>query len=126
MLTPEIVTYKALRYIENGDKCVLQGPLAKPRLEEAEEIKTIVVESDKVLILPGVPVVCHGLKNASHLNGKIGDVPGYGKGKMGDVRREFGNGGAFRYSVHFEDESLKPCLVKPENVRVLFDLPAKV
>ena len=126
VLTPEIVTYKALRYIENGDKCVLQGPLAKPRLEEAEEIKTIVVESDKVLILPGVPVVCHGLKNASHLNGKIGDVRGYGKGKMGDVRREFGNGGAFRYSVHFEDESLKPCLVKPENVRVLFDLPAKV
>ena len=125
--------YNILRYIENGDKCVLKGPWAKlncPQEEarniNAEEIKTIVVESDTVLLSPGTPVICQGLKNASHLNGKIGDVRGYGKGKMGDVRREFGNGGAFRYSVHFEDESLKPCLVKPENVRVLFDLPAKV
>ena len=122
--------YEALRYVENGDKCVVRGPYVKMNCsyEESSNVKTetIVVEKYKYLILPGVPVVCQGLKNASHLNGKIGDVRSYGKGKMGDMWREFHNGGAFRYCVHFEDESLKPCLVKPENVRILFDLPDKV
>ena len=29
---------------------------------------------DDYMIVPGMPVVCHGLKNAQHLNEKLGDV----------------------------------------------------
>jgi hypothetical protein len=28
-----------------------------------------------------------------------------------------------RYGVYFEDKSIKPKSVKPENVRILFELP---
>lgn len=113
--------YNIIRYVDDKmDKCVLNGPWAKLNCppEEARnlEVKTIVVESDKVLLSKGTPVVCQGLKNASHLNGKIGDIRDYGKGKLEDI-------GEYRYCVYFEDESIKPCLVKHKNVRILFDLP---
>lgn len=49
-------------------------------------------------------------KNAAHLNGKIGDA------------REF-NFDTCRYAVHFEDNSLEPVCVKPENLRIVFELP---
>ena len=64
-------------------------------------------------VLNGTPVVCHGLKNVPHLNGKIGDV------------RSFDRNGSKRYEVHFEDTSLVPSVanVRPENLRIAFDLP---
>ncbi len=57
------------------------------------------------------PVICHGLKNASQLNGKIGDARSF------DPTEE-------RFCVLFEDPSLLPKCVKAENLRILFDLPA--
>ena len=58
----------------------------------------------------GAPVISHGLNNASHLNGEIGDAMAY-------------NYGTGRYGVHFEDKSLKPVAVKKENLRIVFEFP---
>ena len=77
-----------------------------------EEEATITSDPNDVILFLGVPVICNGLQKAKHLNGKIGDVHRFDE----DVER---------YEIHFEDASLKPCLVKPENVRILFDLPTK-
>ena len=67
------------------------------------------------LIHPGIgcPVICHGLKNASYLNGKLGDV----RSVATDSR------GGLRFGVYFEDISLKSATVKQENLRIVFDLP---
>ena len=82
------------------------------QISDRKKAEGIIVDANDVSLYLGTPVVCHGLKNASHLNGKIGDV------------RERQNKSG-RYLVHFEDSSLKPCLVKHVNVRILFDLPEK-
>lgn len=110
--------YHTQRYEDDGKKCVLKGPTCRWSNGEAmiakeEDMKVIVVDSELVALSEGIPVACHGLKNATHLNGKIGDARRF------DTK-------AKRWSVHFEDKTLKPCLVKPENLRILFDLPPKV
>ena len=94
----------------DGQKVIVQGPLTNPR--NAKKEKTITTDSNAILLVIGTPVICHGLKNANHLNGKIGDV------------RDF-NVKADRYEVYFEDSKLKPSLVKAEHFRIVFDLPAK-
>ena len=111
--------YDILRYDDDSDKYVLHGPWMKlncpvedARNVKAEEVKTIIADADDLILCPGTPVICHGLRNASHLNDKIGDAR--------EFKKEMG-----RYSVHFEDPSLKSCLIKPGNLRVLFDLPTK-
>ena len=101
--------FQALRYEEDGGKCVIQGPITKPGNIQAEQ--TLSVASKDVIYLEGNPVVCHGLADClSNLNGKIGEV--------GCWEEETGS-----YEVHFEDEDLEPCLVKHEHVRILFELP---
>ena len=112
--------YHAIRYEDDGKKCVLWGPWAQMGVREEdtrwlaeEEKRNITIDADKLILLPGTPVVCHGLKNASHLNGKIGDARSFNE----DIKR---------WSVHFENKRLKPCLVKPENLRIVFGLPPKV
>jgi hypothetical protein len=57
---------------------------------------------------PGTPVVCHGLVDGVHLNGKIGDTRGFDEGK---------------FEVHFEEADLEPARIKHENLRILFELP---
>lgn len=52
---------------------------------------------------------CH-LKNAAHLNGKIGDVRSY------NFKEE-------RFEVRFEDTSLKSALVGQTKLRIVIDLP---
>lgn len=58
----------------------------------------------------GMPMLRHGLKNSNHLNGKIGDARTW-------------NEKAQCYGVYFEDKKGKPCLVKQENIHILFELP---
>jgi hypothetical protein len=60
-------------------------------------------------------LICHGLTSASHLNGK-----------SGDVRANHNDRNEIRLAVHFETKSLKPSLVKPENLRIAFELPKEV
>ena len=106
--------FKALRYEDEGEKCVVQGPL-----QEGDYIKLVVevegateytVDSSSLLIANGTPIVCQGLVKGAHLNGKLADVRSFDKDKE-------------RYTIYFEDTKLKPAAVKKENVRIVFDLP---
>ncbi len=90
--------------------CVITGPVKQPRQEEDERI--FHVTSDLIVHIGGCPVICHGLTSASHLNGKLGEVRAIRNDRNG-----------IRLAVHFETKSLKPSLVKPENLRIAFDLP---
>lgn len=60
-----------------------------------------------LILKRGALITCVNLKGAAHLNGKRGWIDGY-KAEMG------------RHVIEFEDESLKPCLVKPVNLRLIF------
>ena len=102
----EIKIFEALRYEDEGDQCVLQGPITKPRNFEGETI-LIVNANHLVIVKMGTPIICKGLNKSSHLNGKLGDVRSY------DSASE-------RYGVHFEGKSLKPVSVKRENLRIVF------
>jgi hypothetical protein len=88
--------FKVLRRDE--DKYVVRGPI---KLAEGKKF-TMKVDAANVGLQPyGTPVVCHGLQNDdTYLNGKIGEIR----------------------SVD-EDKSIKPQSVKPDNLRILFELP---
>ena len=89
------------------EETVLKGPICnwEKRYGEGQITKVAI---DDIILKIGTPIVCRGLKNAAHLNGKIGDVR---------------DSKAGRYVVRFEDKSLQPVSVKPINLRILFDLP---
>lgn len=102
----DVQRFRFYAFNEEG-KYVVKGPVAHPRTPDEEQTMTVaIIELD---IRKGTPVVCHGLKNAAHLNGKIGDVRSF------DDKIE-------RYGVHFEDKNLKSALVKPENLQIVFEL----
>lgn len=110
--------YRVVRYTADGEKCLVQGPVPKvvydPRINRSEPSdkgaeRTFEVERANVVTSRGTPVVCTGLQKATHLNGKIGD------------RREIDEDTG-RYTIHFEDETLKPVKIKPDNIRIVFDL----
>jgi hypothetical protein len=102
--------YQALRYENDGKKCVIQDPINEPRV--AEEERTFTVPSTYIRVAFGTPVVPHGLKKAAALNGKIGDIRDYYQSTD-------------RYLVHLEDKGLKPVKVKHGNLRIVFDLPGR-
>ena len=79
-----------------------------PRNTNEEEPLTVATED--LIIIAGTPIVCHGLGISSHLNGKIGDLRSW------DEATDC-------HEVHFEDEHLEPRSVKPENIRIIFELP---
>jgi len=58
-------------------------------------------------------VICHGLVSASHLNGELGQAVHIKEDETG-----------IRMGVNFEKKSLKSALVKPENLRIAFELPS--
>jgi len=106
--------FQALRYEGGGDKCVVKGPVRKDYhirpVVEVEGATEYTVDSSSLLITNGTPIVCQGLQKGAHLNGKLADVRSFDKDKE-------------RYTIRFEDKSLKPVAVKKENVRIVFDLP---
>ena len=99
--------FQALAYEEDYETLVVKGPYAIPRRMDDEKVMRLPAR-DLRPHQDGTPVVCHGLKNASHLNGKIGDLRGY-------------NPETGRFKLHFEDKSLKPALVKSENLHIIFE-----
>jgi hypothetical protein len=113
IVMPDHEPFQALRYENDGEVCVVTGPVKQARQEEDERI--FHVASDLIVPNKGCPVICHGLTSASHLNGKLGE----GRAIRNDI-----NG--IRLAVHFETKSLKPSLVKPENLRIAFELPKEV
>ena len=104
----ESESFQALRYEEDGRKCVVQGPIVTPR--NIQDEITFTVASEDIYLTLGTPVVCHGLKFSTHLNGKIGDLRSWDEAS-----------GLFK--VHFEDTDLEPCPVKQDFMRILFELP---
>jgi len=109
MMTDDgVKQYQALRFDDEEGKHVVNGPISDPRKPDEEEIMTVAMND--IILIQGSPVMCHGLRNAAHLNGKVGDT------------RSFDNKTG-RYRVRFEDKSLKSALVKPGNLRIAFDLP---
>jgi hypothetical protein len=99
--------FQAIRY--EGDQCVVRVLTQQQGVQHDNE-RLIKVKANDIIPSKASPVVCHGLKNASHLNGKIGDVRGFDEDEM-------------RCEVHFEDKNILPKCVKPENLRILFILP---
>jgi len=98
---PEKEVYQFLGYSDSSKKlCNLQS-------ESTGQNTT--VETKRLFLALGTPVVCHGLKNASHLNGKMGDLRAFDK-----------NTG--RYEIHFEEKNLKPCLVARDNLHIVLDI----
>jgi hypothetical protein len=63
----------------------------------------------------GCAVICHGLVSASHLNGELGEVKDLKQIETG-----------IRLAVHFEKKGAKSALVKPENLRIAFEIPQVV
>ena len=61
--------FQALRFSDEEGKYVIKGPICNPRVPDEEMRVTI----NHLSLAPGTPVVCKGLKNATHLNGKIGE-----------------------------------------------------
>jgi hypothetical protein len=118
---PDIVgLFQALRYENDWEECVVQGPFSDPRQIEEEEEYTM--DSIDIIPIVGTTVICHSLQKASHLNGKIGEVRDFDVKEKEDGRKGFDKD-IDRCVVHFEDEGLKPVSVKANNLRVVFDLP---
>jgi hypothetical protein len=109
---PENQPFRALRYENDGGTCVVTGPITEPPSEDGERI--FHVASDLIFPCKGCPVICHGLVRASHLNCKVGDVRACHNSISGR-----------QVAMHFADNSLKTVLIKPENVRVAFELPSE-
>jgi hypothetical protein len=103
IVLPENKPFQALRYENDGEICVVQGPITKPRQVDEERIYN--VEWNLVVPANGCVVIGHGLKSVSHLNGELGEV------------RE---GAGIRLAVHFEKKGKMSALVKPANLRIAF------
>eukprot|EP00984_Skeletonema_dohrnii_P009291 scaffold3543_cov90-Skeletonema_dohrnii-CCMP3373.AAC.4 len=105
--------HNALRYENDGENCVVQGPLpADDESRNVDEEEILTVASKDMVPLVGTPVICHGLRSrsSSHLNGKIGDLRSYSE----DRNRCF---------IHFEEEGLEPAEINVGSVSILFELP---
>jgi hypothetical protein len=113
VVLPDDKVFQALRYENDGEICVVTGPITDPRAIEDERIHHIANK----LVIPnvGCPVICHGLVCASHLNGELGEV-----------RNKRHDGTGLQLAVHFEKEGVKSALVKPVNLRIVFDLSSEV
>mmetsp|Transcript_25199 Transcript_25199/g.54291 ORF Transcript_25199/g.54291 Transcript_25199/m.54291 type:complete len:621 (-) Transcript_25199:131-1993(-) len=68
---------------------------------------TIAWDPSDIILKRGALIQCVDLEKASHLNDKRGWVADY-------------DDDSGRHLVKFEDEKIKPCLVKPDNLRLIF------
>ena len=110
----DVQVFRALRYEDGGSTCVVKGPMTTKvnggSYEgdiDSEEGKIIKVDSRNIFYFKGSIVECHGLKKAAHLNGKFGTVESSANS---------------RYVVAFEEQNLKSAALRPENLRIAFDL----
>ena len=105
--------FQALRYENDGEICVVKGPIQEPRQVDEERIYN--VEWNLAVPAKTCPVICHGLVSASHLNGELGEVRNMKQDETGTTR----------LGVFFEKKGVKSALVKPENLRIVFELPSE-
>ena len=112
IVLPECQMFQALRYENDGEICVVTGPVTEPRRVDNETIHRV----DNNLMRPVIecPVICHGLVSASHLNGELGEVTKFKRDESGRI---------LRMGVHFEKKGMQSALVKAENLHIAFELP---
>jgi hypothetical protein len=110
LVLPDMKPFLALGYENDGEICVVQGPITEPRNKEDDRVYH--VDSHLVIPYKGCPVICHGLVSASHLNGELGEVRNMKQDETGTTR----------LGVFFEK---KAALVKPENLRIAFELSSE-
>jgi len=67
---PDRKVFQALWYENDGETCIVTGPITKPRCKDYERIHHI--ENNLIVPAAHCPVICHGLISASHLNGELG------------------------------------------------------
>jgi len=103
VITQDGQPFIALRYENDGDKCIVKDPT----IEDEKETK---ISAPDIIPYLGTPVVCKGLQQLTHLNGKIGDVR--------KVDLEEG-----KCQVHFQEAGLEHAEIKFNHLRVVFDLP---
>ena len=106
--------FQALRYENDGEICVVQGPITDKSMfnRNTANEKMYHIANSQVIPSEGCAVICHGLISASHMNGELGEV-----------RNIFGSGTEIRLGVNFEKKGVKSALVKPVNLRIAFELP---
>jgi hypothetical protein len=102
---PDMKPFQVMRYENDGEICVVTGPIIEPRNLEDERMYHIA--NNLVIPRKGCAVICRGLLSASHLNGELGEV-----GKHNET--------GTRLVVNFEKKNLKSALVKPANLRIAF------
>lgn len=81
--------FDTLRYENNGDTCIVTDIFSFQNLNKAEEEHTFSIKSASIHPWVGCPVMCHGLINSPHLNGKLGDVRTVAEDKSGELRFGF-------------------------------------
>ena len=106
----------------SGERYVVTGPITDQG--EVKEKREFYVACEIVFPCPGCPVICHGLKAATHLNGKLGSLSTGTKyhTELARGNKQFVENKDVRCTVYFDDESLKSASVKLENLRIVFDL----
>jgi hypothetical protein len=112
IVLPDDELFQALRYENDGEICIVTGPVAMPR--NLEDKRMYHIANNLVIPNKGCPVICHGLVSASHLNGELGEVRNKNSNQ---------DGTGLRFGVYFEKKNMKSALVKPENLRIAFKLP---
>lgn len=77
--------YFALCYEDDGKTCTIERIAEEEEEEEAgnsdEKKQTLTVSSYDLRFTVGTPVIYQGLVNASHLNGKVGEVRSFNEEK---------------------------------------------
>ncbi len=106
--------FLALKYENDEEICIVFGPVVENQFEKG---KILTVASAMVHPSAGCPVICWGLINAPHLNGKLGEVR-----SISDANQD--SSAEVRFGVHFEEKGLKPAAVKAQNLRIAFELPS--
>ena len=99
--------YFALCYEDDGKTCTIERIPEEEEAGNSDEKKQTLTVSSYDLRFTVHSSYLSGVVNASHLNGKVGEVRSFNEEKQ-------------RYQVLFEDSSLKSCLVKPTNLMLLF------
>mmetsp|Transcript_24983 Transcript_24983/g.38322 ORF Transcript_24983/g.38322 Transcript_24983/m.38322 type:complete len:432 (+) Transcript_24983:76-1371(+) len=100
----------ALRYEDDRKSCVLRGPLTHAeRMGNEGQVFTVASSDITLHDRLATPVVCHGLIQRAHLNGKIGDAT--------EVDRD-----NRVCKICFEEAGLEPEEISYDNFHILFGL----
>ena len=99
----DCVVFYQLKHCDGGirERCIVEGPLICSNTTSNKEISLF---TDDVIYALGTPIICLYSEIAA-IDQQIGDVRAW-------------NNETKCYTVHWEDESIKPCEVHQSNVRV--------